>query len=156
MSNFERINYENFLARATRTINDILKRNILNLRIVGWSNGEWQSNVARKVYSMATMVATVPPKTALLTRVKEHSRARTHEQHEFNDSTPHHLNICQYVQHKVFLSIECRDFSFRFIPVFAFFIHTFCFRCHAVADATDGAQLYTLFFNNGTPTTMYS
>lgn len=44
MNNFERINYENFLARGTRTVNDILKRNILKLKIIKAPNSKYLIN----------------------------------------------------------------------------------------------------------------
>lgn len=44
MNNFERINYENFLARGTRTVNDILKRNILKLKIIKASHSKYLIN----------------------------------------------------------------------------------------------------------------
>lgn len=42
MNNFERINYENFLAKGTKTVNDILKRNISKLKIIKAPNSKYK------------------------------------------------------------------------------------------------------------------
>lgn len=44
MNNFERINYENFLAKGMGTVNDILKRNILKLKVIKAPNSKYLIN----------------------------------------------------------------------------------------------------------------